>query len=47
MEYQKIINLSENTPNQPTNFSTKNWVERNDDYRRTYNTLIVRLSLRL
>ena len=38
MEYQKIINLLENTPNQPTKFSTKNWVEINDESRRTYNT---------
>ena len=28
MNYQKIIiNLLENTPNQPTKFRTKNWVE--------------------
>ena len=38
MEYQKIINLLENTPNQPTKFSTKDWVEINDESRRTYNT---------
>ena len=31
MEYQKIIDLLENTPNQPTKFRTKNWVEMNDD----------------
>ena len=37
MEYQKIINLSDNTPNQPTKFRTKNLVEINDDLRRTYN----------
>ena len=37
MEYQKIINLLDNTPNQPTKFSTKNLVERNDDSRGTYN----------
>ena len=30
MEYQKIINLLENTPNQPSKFRTKNWVEVND-----------------
>ena len=29
MEYQKIINLLENTPNQPSKFRTKNWVEIN------------------
>ena len=31
MEYQKLINLLENTPNQPSKFRTKNWVEINDD----------------
>ena len=38
MEYQKIINLLDNTPNQPTKFRSKNWVEINDDARGTYNT---------
>ena len=38
MEYQKIINLLENTPNQPTKFRTKKWVEINDESRGTYNT---------
>ena len=38
MEYQKIINLLDNAPNQPTKFRTKNWVEINDDSRGTYNT---------
>ena len=38
MEYQKIINLLDNTPNQPTKFRTKNWVETNDESRVTYNT---------
>ena len=38
MEYQKIINLLDNKPNQPTKFKTKNWVEIYDDARRTYNT---------
>ena len=37
MEYQKIINLLYNTSNQPTKFSTKNWVEINDHTRGTYN----------
>ena len=27
----------DNTPNQPSKFRTKNWVEINDDSRRTYN----------
>ena len=38
MEYEKIINLLKNTPNQPTKFRTKNWVEINDDSRGTHNT---------
>ena len=38
MEYQKITNLLDNTPNQPTTFRTKNWVEINGDTRGTYNT---------
>ena len=37
MEHKKIINLIDNTPNQPTKFRTKNWVEMNDDSRGTYN----------
>ena len=38
MEYQKIINLLDITPNQTTKFMTKNWVELNDDSHGTYNT---------
>ena len=38
MKYQKIINLLDNTPNQPNKFRTKNWVEINDDSRGAYNT---------
>ena len=37
MEYQKIINLLDNTPSKPTKFRTKNWVEINDDAHGTYN----------
>ena len=37
MEFQKIINLLDNTPNQPSEFKTKNWVEINDESRGTYN----------
>ena len=37
MEYQKIKNLLENTPNLPTKFRTKNWVEVNDESRGTFN----------
>ena len=37
MEYQKVINLLDNTPNQPFKFRTKIWLEINDDARGTYN----------
>ena len=33
-----MINLLENTPNQPSKFRTKNWININDDLRRMYNT---------
>ena len=36
MEYQKIVNLIDNTSNQPSKFRTKNWVEINDDVRGLY-----------
>ena len=36
MEYQKIINLLDNRSNQPIKFRTRNWVEINDESRRTY-----------
>ena len=38
MEYQKIINFLDKTPNQPIKFSRKDWVEINDEGRVTYNT---------
>ena len=37
MEYQKMIKLLEKTPNQPSKFITKKWVEVNDESRGTYN----------
>ena len=37
MEYQKIINLLENAPNQPSKFRKRSWVEVNDELRGTYN----------
>ena len=37
MEYQKIINLLDNTSNQLSKFRTKKWVEINDESKRTYN----------
>ena len=53
MKYQKIINLLDNTPNQPTKFRTKNWVQINYDYFGTYsinsqikfNTMMLKTSL--
>ena len=53
MEYQKIINFLDNTPNQPSKFRTKNRVVTNDDLHGIYNannqmkfkTSILRLSL--
>ena len=38
MEYQKLINLLDNTLNQPSKFKTKNCAEVNDDLRGTYST---------
>ena len=35
MEYQKIINILDNTPNQPSKFRTKIWVEINNQLRVT------------
>ena len=37
MKYQKIISLLDNTPNQPSEFNIKNWVEINYKSRGTYN----------
>ena len=38
MQYQKIINLLDNTPNQTCKFRTKYWVQINDDSRETCDT---------
>ena len=38
MECQKITNLLDNTPNEPTKFRTKNLIEINNDTRTTHNT---------
>ena len=37
MEYRKIANLIDDTPNQPSKFGTRNWVEINDESRGAYN----------
>ena len=36
MEYQKIANLLDSTSNKSSRFTTKNWVEINDDIRGAY-----------
>ena len=36
MEYQKLANLLDSTPNQPSKFKTRNWVKINDESRGTY-----------
>ena len=36
MEYQKIINLLDDTTNRPSKFRTRNWVEINYESRGTY-----------
>ena len=38
MEYQKVINMLDNTSNQPSKFRTKNWVEITNDSCGTCNT---------
>ena len=38
MVYQKMINLLDKAPNQPSKFRIKTWVEINDDSRETYKT---------
>ena len=38
MEYQKVINLLDSTPNQPTKCRIKKFFELNDGARGTYNT---------
>ena len=39
MEYQKIINLLDNTINQPSIFKTTNWVEMHDESLGTDSTI--------
>ena len=36
MEYQKIINLLDNTTNQASKFRARNWVEINDESKGKY-----------
>ena len=37
MEYQKITNLLDDSPNKTSKFRTKNWVKINDESRGAYN----------
>ena len=50
MEYQKVINILDNRPNQPSKFETEYWVEINDESRVTKLmklTKLIKLDLRL
>ena len=38
MEYQKVLNLLDNTPNQLSKFRNNSWIEINDQSRGVYNT---------
>ena len=42
MEYQKLINLLDDTTNQPSKFRTRNWVEINDESKGRYNNSNIR-----
>ena len=42
MEYQKIINLLDDTTNQPSKFRTRNWVEINDESKGRYDNSNIR-----
>ena len=45
MEYKKTIKFLDNTPNKPTKFRTKNWIEINDDTCGMYNKMKLNLNL--
>ena len=44
MEYQKIINLLDDTTNQPSKFRTRNWVEMNENQKESM--IIITLDLK-
>ena len=46
MGYQKIINLLDNTANQSSKFRTTNWVERNDESQKKYDSSSIKFDLR-
>ena len=39
MEFQKIKNLLDNTPNEPNKFRTKSWVKIDDEWLGTYHII--------
>ena len=43
MEYQKIIDVLDDTTNQPSKFRTRNWVEINDEKWETNNNDNIKL----
>ena len=43
MEYQKIMNLLDNTNTQPSKFIRESWIEINDQSQGTYNTEKIKL----
>ena len=53
MEYQKIINLLDDTTNQPSKFRKRNWIKPNDESKEVYSagseikfqTLMIRSNL--
>ena len=45
MEYQKIINLLDDTMNQPSKSKTRNWIEINDESKERYDTSNIRSRL--
>ena len=42
MEYQRIINLLDDTTNEPSKFRTRNWVEINDQSKGKYDNSNIR-----
>ena len=47
MDHQKIINLLDDTTNQPSKFSTRNWVEINDESKERYDNSNIRFKTSL
>ena len=45
IEYQKIANLLDNAPNQPSKFRTRNWFEVNDNSRGTYTNADIKFKI--